>query len=89
MVEQRAYGIDIRYSPADLLQHENENFDTPDYCQDLVACAVGKHTDRNYYMRLEVLPCPSFLDEYCSGSYIFNCDYLYQRLVFQSDVTGA
>ena len=89
MVEQRAYGIDVGHSPAGLFQHENENFDAGDYCQDLVACAVRKHADCNFIKSLEVFSFSDILDEYCSGGYIFHGDDLYQRLVFQSDVTGT
>ena len=89
MVEQRAYGIDVGHSPADLLQHENENFNTGDYCQDLVARAVRKYTDCNFNKSLEVFSFPGILDEHCSSGYIFNSDYLHKRLGFQSDVTGT
>jgi len=89
MVELCADGIDIRYCPADLLQHENENFDAGDYYQNLVACAVREHADRNCNKPLEVFSFSGILDEYCSYGYIFHGADLYQHLVFQSDVTGT
>ncbi len=82
MVELRADGIDIRYCPADLLQQENEDFDAGDYCQDLVACFVRVHADRNCNKPLEVLSFSGVLDEYCSGGCIFHGADLYQCLVF-------
>ena len=89
MVELRADGINIRYCPADLLQHENENIDAREYCKDLVACSVRVRADRNSNKPLEVLSFSGVLDEYCSGGYIFHGADLYQCLVFQPNVTGT
>jgi len=89
VVELRADGINIRYCPADLLQHENENIDAGEYCQDLVARVVRVHADRNYDKHLEALSFSDVLDEYCSDGCIFHGADLYQCLVFQPDVTGT
>ena len=89
MVELRADGIDIRYCPADLLQHENENIDAGEYCQDLVACAVRVHADRNCNKPLEIFSFSRIMDEYYSDGCIFHGADLYQCLVFQPHVTGT
>jgi len=89
VVELRADGIDIRYCPADLLQHENENIDAGEYCQDLVACVVRVLADRNCNNPLEIISFSRILDKYCSGGCIIHDTDLYQCLVFQPHVTGT
>ena len=54
-----------------------------------MAGAVREHADRNFDKPLEVFSFSRDLDEYCGGGFIFHGADLYQRLVFQPDVTGT